>query len=66
MASVTYGPDANAMYVRVSNEKKKIKKTISLGEDRLMEIDGDCHVMGFLCFPYPLSNKLKKLLINLV
>ena len=45
MVSVMYDREANAMYVKV-DDKKKIKKTISLGEDRFMDVDESGHVIG--------------------
>lgn len=46
MALVSFDAEANAMYVRVSLDKKKVKETISLGEDRFMDVDELGHVIG--------------------
>lgn len=60
MASVTYDHEANAMYVRVSKEKKKIKETISLGEDRFMDVDADGHIVGIeVLFPSEMPEEAK-------
>ena len=46
MASITFDREANAMYVRVSKEKRKIKETISLGDDRFMDVDEYGAIIG--------------------
>jgi uncharacterized protein YuzE len=62
MASVKYDKEANALYVRVAPSKKHIKETISLGEDRFVDLDDKGHVVGFeILFPNPCQKKLQKL-----
>jgi len=51
MASVKYDQEANALYVKIEN-KKRIAETISLGEDRFVDVDENGHVVGFeILFP---------------
>ena len=47
MALVKYDKEANALYVKVTPSKKHIKETISLGEDRFVDLDDKGHVVGF-------------------
>jgi uncharacterized protein YuzE len=47
MALISIDAETNAMYVRVSTEKRKINETISLGEDRFMDVDELGQVIGF-------------------
>lgn len=46
MASITFDRKANAMYVRVNKEKKKIKETISLGDDGFIDVDENGQIIG--------------------
>lgn len=46
MALISFDAEANAMYVRVNTEKRKIKETISLGDDRYMDVDELGHIVG--------------------
>jgi uncharacterized protein YuzE len=51
MASVKYDKEANALYIKTEN-KNKVKETISLGEDRFVDVDEKGHVVGFeILFP---------------
>lgn len=51
MALVKYDQEANALYIKIEN-KKHIKETISLGEDRFVDVDENGHVVGFeILFP---------------
>ena len=45
MASISVDFDANAMYVSLSKDKK-VKETISLGEDRFIDVAEDGTVIG--------------------
>jgi uncharacterized protein YuzE len=47
MASIKYDKEANALYVRVAPRRRRIKETISLGEDRFLDVDEKGHVIGF-------------------
>jgi uncharacterized protein YuzE len=47
MTSIKYDKEANAFYVRVAPSKRRIKETISLGEDRFLDVDEKGHVIGF-------------------
>jgi len=47
MASVKYDKEANALYVKVAHRRRHIKETISLGEDRFLDVDEKGHVIGF-------------------
>ena len=47
MASIKYDKEAKALYVRVVPGKRQIKETISLGEDRFLDVDEKGHVIGF-------------------
>lgn len=47
MASIKYDKEAKALYVRVAPRKRHIKETISLGEDRFLDVDEKGHVIGF-------------------
>lgn len=38
MASVTFDPDANAMYVSLEKKKVRIAKTIPLGEGKYLDV----------------------------
>jgi len=51
------------MYVRTSNKKSKIKETISLGEDRFMDIDENGQVIGIeVLLPKDMPEEAKKAL----
>ena len=61
MASVKYDKEANALYVRVAPSKKHIKETISLGEDRFVDLDDKGHVVGFeILFPKSMPKEVAK------
>jgi uncharacterized protein YuzE len=61
MASIKYDKEANALYVRVAPKKKHIKETISLGEDRFLDLDENGHVIGFeILFPKSMPKEAAK------
>ena len=63
MASVSVDFDANAMYVSLS--KKKVKETISLGEDRFIDVAEDGTVIGVeILLPKKLPPKAKEVLLR--
>ena len=65
MASITFDREANAMYVRVNNEKKKIKETISLGEDRFMDVDENGQIIGIeVLLPKTMPEEAKKAILR--
>ncbi|WP_415280914.1 DUF2283 domain-containing protein [Candidatus Nitrososphaera sp. FF02] len=45
MASVTYDPDAKALYIELK-DGKKVSKTIPAGNDRYFDLDEDGKVIG--------------------
>ena len=45
MASVTYDPDAKALYIELK-DGKKVAKTIPAGNDRYFDLDEDGKVIG--------------------
>lgn len=47
MASIKYDKEASALYVRVAPRRLHIKDTISLGEDRFLDVDEKGRVIGF-------------------
>lgn len=47
MASIRYDKEAKALYVKVAPGKRRIKETISLGEDRYLDVDDKGRVIGF-------------------
>ncbi len=65
MASVKYDKEANALYVRVTPSKKHVKETISLGEDRFVDLDDKGHVLGFeILFPKSMPKEAAKAIIR--
>ncbi len=63
MASVSVDFDANAMYVSIS--KKKVKETISLGDDRFIDVSKDGTVIGVeILLPKNLPPKTKEVFIR--
>lgn len=65
MASIKYDKEANALYVRVAPNKKHIKETISLGEDRFVDLDDKGHVIGFeILFPKSMPKEAAKAIIS--
>jgi uncharacterized protein YuzE len=47
LASVKYDHEAKALYFKLTKGKTKIKETISLGNDRFMDIDKRGKIAGF-------------------
>jgi len=47
MALVKYDSDANAMYIKLTSEDKKILETISLGENKFVDVDENGTAIGF-------------------
>ena len=65
MASVKYDKESNALYVRVTPTKKHIKETISLGEDRFVDLDDKGHVIGFeILFPKSMPKDAAKAIMR--
>ena len=65
MASIKYDKEANALYVKVSAGKKHIKETISLGEDRFVDLDDKGHVVGFeILLPKSMPKEATKAIIR--
>ncbi|NHH97643.1 hypothetical protein DYY66_2200 [Candidatus Nitrosotalea sp. FS] len=65
MASIKYDKEANVLYVSVAPNKKYIKETISLGEDRFVDLDDKGHVIGFeILFPKSMPKEAAKTIIR--
>jgi uncharacterized protein YuzE len=63
MALVSVDFDASAMYVSLS--KKKVKETISLGEDRFIDVSEDGTVIGVeILLPRNLPPKTKEVFLR--
>ncbi|MGI0007735.1 MAG: DUF2283 domain-containing protein [Nitrosotalea sp.] len=46
MASVQYDKEANAMYIRLTSENKKVQETIAIGENRFVDVDESGTAIG--------------------
>ncbi len=65
MALIKYDKEANALYIRVDTAKKHIKETISLGEDRFVDLDDKGHVIGFeILLPKSMPKEAAKAIIR--
>lgn len=63
MVLVTYDPEAKALYINIADEvrglpKKKIAKTVPLGEDRYLDVDESGKAVGLeILFPQDLPQR---------
>jgi uncharacterized protein YuzE len=46
MDSIEYDKGANAMYFRLTDGKRKIRETLSLGEDKFLDVDEFGRIIG--------------------
>ncbi len=65
MALVKYDKEANALYVKVTQSKKRVKETISLGKDSFVDLDNKGHVVGFeILFPKSMPKEAAKAIVR--
>jgi uncharacterized protein YuzE len=70
MVSVSYDPDAKALYVSLMDEeekesKKKISKTVPLGNDRYLDVDETGKAVGLeILFSQDLPQEAVDAIIN--
>lgn len=65
MVSVTYDPEAKAMYIDFDKVNAKVAKTIPLGGDRYLDINGSGKAVGLeILFPQDLPQEAIDAIIN--
>lgn len=47
MALGKYDREANAFYLKFPTKSNRVAETISLGDDKFVDVDEGCNIMGF-------------------
>lgn len=65
MALVQFDKEANALYVKLTSENKKVFETITIGENRFLDVDESGTAIGLeILMPKQMPQEFEEVLIR--
>ena len=65
MALVQYDKEANAMYIRLTSENKKVRETIAIGENRFVDVDENGTAIGLeIILPKQMPREFEEIILR--